>query len=899
MTTPRATVPHVVMLVANDVSADTRVRKSALAVAALGARVTVVGITAEPRRSTSRLGPVTILRVPVDFLLRDRRRDRRSRLHRGEIGWLTADPASEAVERRRLAVAHRDAAVRDGVGGALARQVAQARRFTVRAEGLGRRRAARAATLAFKVYDRGVQKLTLGATPERIVPEIDDLEVAVGPVLDELAPDAIHAHDVHFLAVVGRAVARARAAGRTVPWVYDAHEWVPGLSRYGGRTARVVAAWAALEKRWARRADRVITVSPPLAEALEQRYGLRRLPDVVLNVPPLDGAAAAAASASSEVSESGPADVRTAAGVPADATLLVYSGGVQAARGVETAVSALTHLPQAHLVVVAVPSVHTPAVAAVRTAAENAGVADRLHVVPGVAPDQVVSFLRTADVGLIPLRHFGSHEMALANKLFEYLHARLPMVVSDCRAQAEFVRRHELGEVHTAGDGADLARAVERVLADRDRIRARMADPALRQAYTWQAQARVLQGVYRDLLPEAPWTDVAAAAAALTVAEPEEVALPDGQRTLAVGPANSAGQAWAWTRCAARYLDGVAGYVVALRNEKYDYPADELVTRQAYLTDGDWQLRTLARARANWTHVLFEAGRPILGGLTGRDFVADAALLSASGVRVGLVFHGSEVRDPRRHRLTHEFSPFSDPKSELTRRLQARCDALLPQVRAFDGPLFASTPDQLDYLPEGTSWLPVVVDTERFSPDGVPAPLERARPLVVHAPSNPALKGTADVERVLGPLAERGVIELRMVTGMPPEQAAELIRTADVVVDQLLLGLYGVLACEAMAAGRVVLGHLGQPLRDRVRELTGAEVPVVEATPRSLGEVMQQVLDDRDGARRAAASGPGFVTEMHDGRRSAGVLASFLEAVPIEPAAFSTVEGAPTVGGSQ
>ncbi|MFN8079453.1 MAG: hypothetical protein U0Q19_07800 [Kineosporiaceae bacterium] len=254
MTTPRATVPHVVMLVANDVSADTRVRKSALAVAALGARVTVVGITAEPRRSTSRLGPVTILRVPVDFLLRDRRRDRRSRLHRGEIGWLTADPASEAVERRRLAVAHRDAAVRDGVGGALARQVAQARRFTVRAEGLGRRRAARAATLAFKVYDRGVQKLTLGATPERIVPEIDDLEVAVGPVLDELAPDAIHAHDVHFLAVVGRAVARRapRAApcrGCTTPtsgcrgcrdtaagrrgW------WPPGpRSRSGGRGAR-------------------------------------------------------------------------------------------------------------------------------------------------------------------------------------------------------------------------------------------------------------------------------------------------------------------------------------------------------------------------------------------------------------------------------------------------------------------------------------------------------------------------------------------------------------------------------------------------------------------------------------------------------------------------------------
>lgn len=862
--------PHVVMLVANDVSADTRVRKSALAVAALGARVTVVGVTPGPRRSTSTLGPVTILRVPVDYLLRDRRRERRARLHRGEIAWLVGDPAREVVDRRRVALAHRDAVTRDGVGGVLARGLADARRLAVRAEGYGRRRAARAATLAFKVYDRGVQQVTVGAVPERIVPEIDDLELAVGPVIDELAPDILHAHDVHFLAVVGRAVARAAASGRTVPWIYDAHEWVPGLSRYGGRTARVVAAWAALEKRWAARADRVITVSSPLAEALTERHQLRRPPEVVLNVPPFEGTPALA-----DGGEAG--GVRTAAGVPAEATLLVYSGGVQAARGVETAVAALGHLPGVHLAVVAVPSVHTPAVAAVRSAAERAGVAGRVHILPGVPPDRVVAFLRSADIGLIPLQHFGSHEMALANKLFEYLHAGLPMVVSDCRAQADFVREHDLGEVHPAGDGAALAAAVNRVLARREQISARLADPQLRRAYTWQAQAATLQGVYRALVPQAAWRDADAAAAELVLTEPPEQVLTQLDRTLVIGPANSAGQAWAWTRAAARHLDGVSGYVVALRNDRYDYPADELVPRATYLGDPDWQVRTLARARASWTHVLLEAGRPILGGLAGRDFVADAALLAASGVRVGLVFHGSEVRDPRRHRATHEFSPFADPRTELTRTLQARCDALLAQVRSFDGPLFASTPDQLEYLPERSRWLPVVVDTDAFSPEGAPAPLERDRPLVVHAPSNPALKGTADVQRVLGPLAERGLIELRMVTGMAPEEAARLIRAADVVVDQLLLGLYGVLACEAMAAGRVVLGHVGDRLRARVVDQVGRDVPVVEATPRTLGEVMEALLDDRDRARRVAASGPGFVTDVHDGRRSAAALAQFLD----------------------
>ena len=884
--------PHVVMVVANDVRSDTRVRKSALAVAALGVRVTVVGVTTGPRRWDSELavpaGPgVRIIRVPVDFVLSTTRKERRAGLHAGRIPLLTADPRRDSLARRRLAAAEMDAQAAAGATAPLRRAAVDARRFVLRAEGAGRRKAARAATLGYKVLDRGWQSTSFAASTRRVLPEVDDLELAVGPVLDELAPDVIHAHDVHLLGVVARARVRARQAGRDVRWVYDAHEWVPGLSRYGGRTARVVAAWAALERRFVRDADRVLTVSPPLADALRERYHLPRTPDVVLNVPPLGARAAGARS------------VREAAGVPTGVPLLVYSGGVQAARGVETAVEALPHLPAAHLVVVAVPSVHTAPVAAVRARAEALGVADRLHVLPPVPPDQVSAFLAGADVGLIPLRHYGSHEMALANKLFEYLHAGVPMVVSDCRAQAAFVREHGVGEVHRAGDGADLAAAVARVLADPARYAAALADRALLERYTWQTQADVLRSVHRDLLrsvrpdavlvadpgpdpaaeppervvagraPAAGDADSAGDAGADADAGPAEV-------FLAVGPANSAGQAWGWARAAERHLDGVRGRVIAIRNGRYDYPADELVEPERYRADAGWQLRQLADARSRWTHVLFEAGRPVLGGLAGRDFTADADLLARSGVTVGLVLHGSEVRDPRRHRARTEFSPFADPRDPLTKKLQQRVDALAPAVRAFaaghPGAVFVSTPDLLDDVP-GATWLPVVVDAPRWARLGAGRePLARAVPLVVHAPSNPQLKGTAVVEEVLRPLVERRAVEFRLVTGLPPDEAAALIADADVVVDQLLLGLYGVLACEAMARGTLVLGRLGDALRSRVDR----EVPIVEVTPRTLAETLERVLDDRDWARDQAGKGPAFVGAVHDGRRSAAALAPFL-----------------------
>ena len=75
-----------------------------------------------------------------------------------------------------------------------------------------------------------------------------------------------------------------------------------------------------------------------------------------------------------------------------------------------------------------------------------------------------------------------------------------------------------------------------------------------------------------------------------------------------------------------------------------------------------------------------------------------------------------------------------------------------------------------------------------------------------------------------------------------------------------------------MASGRLVLGHLGEALRDRV----GRPVPVVEVTPRTLAEVMEHLLDDREWARASAFEGPDFVRAVHDGRRSASVLAPFL-----------------------
>ncbi|MEI7779648.1 MAG: hypothetical protein WCJ42_09495 [Actinomycetes bacterium] len=337
---------------------------------------------------------------------------------------------------------------------------------------------------------------------------------------------------------------------------------------------------------------------------------------------------------------------------------------------------------------------------------------------------------------------------------------------------------------------------------------------------------------------------------------------------LGIGPVNSAGQGWAWAHAAATNLSGVGHHVLMIENGRFTYRADTVVSPRVFREAATWSRSTSDAALATWTHAMFESGRPLFGDLRGVDFRGDADLLGAAGIRVGMVFHGSEVRDPRSHAERHEFSPFRNPREDLTRRLQRRVDSLASKVAVVDYPLFVSTYDLLEYVPRAV-WLPVTVDLNSF-------PAARTlwsgkRPVIVHAPSSTILKGTDAVEAVMQPLVDLGIIEYRRLSGSPHDVLAG-IADADIVIDQLLLGGYGVFACEALAMGRVVVGGIGPRLEAAFPE----PIPVLDANPDTLASVVARILDDRIRAVESAASGPPFVLKWHDGSAAARVLAPFL-----------------------
>ncbi|MFI6131199.1 glycosyltransferase [Micromonospora sp. NPDC051141] len=502
--TPPAAGRRVVMLVDNAVEGDSRVQKAARSVADAGWDVTLLGCARIDAERRWRLGDAEVRVLPLDAP-----RDLRPAV--GDPRGGVPGPG-DGVPGPRDGVPGPGGGVpgpRDGlprpVGGmsGLRRRLVARGGLPLRAARLARRPVEHAQVRywAARLGDRAWRRLE---------PGLWDYERVAGPVVDALRPDLIHAHDFRMLGVAARAVDRARDRGRAVKLVWDAHEWLPG-ARPRRDNARWLPAHLGYVREYVGHADAVVTVSDTLADLLVRDHALPERPTVVLNAPvtAADPVMAAepvteAGSVPVDVGDRDVPDLRARCGLAAGTPLLVYSGAMAVQRGVDTVVEALPRLPGVHLALV----VADPAAGYVRQVVARAarhGVADRVHVLPYVPHRQLVAFLATADVGLIPLHHWPNHEIALITKFFEYAHARLPIVVSDVRTMADTVRATGQGEVFRARDAADLARAVRAVLADPARYRAAYDGPdSPLSAWTWEAQAEHLTTLYHHLLTPTP-----------------------------------------------------------------------------------------------------------------------------------------------------------------------------------------------------------------------------------------------------------------------------------------------------------------------------------------------------------------------------------------------------------
>jgi glycosyltransferase involved in cell wall biosynthesis len=106
--------------------------------------------------------------------------------------------------------------------------------------------------------------------------------------------------------------------------------------------------------------------------------------------------------------------------------------------------------------------------------------------------------------------------------------------------------------------------------------------------------------------------------------------------------------------------------------------------------------------------------------------------------------------------------------------------------------------------------------------------------------------------------------DLELVEGLHHDAAFERYRAADLIVDQLNAGWYGVFAIEAMALGKPVVTFLHDEAVRQTEQAFGTRVPIVSASAEMLREALRPLVADAALRRRIGAESRAYVERVHD-----------------------------------
>ena len=306
-----------------------------------------------------------------------------------------------------------------------------------------------------------------------------------------------HADVVHAMGFLALPVAREIAHRAGAKLVYDARDIYARSTNLSRLPGAVRGLFVRQERRWARAADRVVTVNESMADELAVRLGVAR-PLVVMNCQPAQ-----------PPRKRRPTRLRRALKVPAGTPLILYHGGFMSNRGLPELVTAFgdKRLNDAHLVLMGYGDLDQRLQATI----DRSRGRERIHVLPAVPPAELLDWVGSADVGAMPNQPRTLNErLSTPNKLFECRAAGTPVVSSDFPERRRIIVDDPggpLGAVCDPTDPAAITTAIASILdlpatAAAD-LRARCARAA-RDRYSWEPQFDRLLGAYGSLTGR-PW----------------------------------------------------------------------------------------------------------------------------------------------------------------------------------------------------------------------------------------------------------------------------------------------------------------------------------------------------------------------------------------------------------
>lgn len=668
-------------------------------------------------------------------------------------------------------------------------------------------------------------------------------------------PEVIHSHDYLTIRLGHQAKRELNKQGHGAAWVHDVHEYLHGLLDIpDGFKAKLFSFGVELEQQHIEMADHVFTVSEQLQKKLQDNYPALKRVEVIHNAPEMK-----------PLANFDGQRLREKLGI-GDRLLGAYVGNVKEKRGVHLAIRLLTELHELEIAIVT--NSKNTYVDSIKSLAEEIGVAERVHWHPYVDPGHIVGFLDGVDIGLIPITKYGNADVSLPNKLFELGMAGAKILSADLDSIKEFLNDNQIGKITDFHDTKRAAKDLLSLIREPESKANLNKIEALRSSYSWEVQESKLIETYRRLMGYQP-------SKALNFFSTFHTS--KGLRILH-GLSGAAGQP-SQLSAALNRIPNFSSQSLQISASNFHYPSDLIYLPNRSLDKNldSARLMSILSGKFDVFHFHF---RSFFHDPINLQFPAlwDLIALKAAGKVIVFHFRGTEARldSDFRDRNPHHYHDDPEHKGILNKFPEKTQRKFIDLVTAISDIVFVVDPELLTYVPSAKI-LERCIEIDDWPMVGVK---ENKKPLIVHAPSRRHIKGTKFILDAVSQLhRENYSFDFKLVEGLSNSEAREWYKKADIIIDQLRIGWYGVLAVEAMALGKPVVSYIREDLVTRL----GDEMPLANANPSNIHDVLRDLLGSFEKRKLLSTRARDYVEKTHDSNMIARRLAKHYEDAMSEP----------------
>jgi glycosyltransferase involved in cell wall biosynthesis len=263
--------------------------------------------------------------------------------------------------------------------------------------------------------------------------------------------------------------------------VYDSHEYFTQVPELIGRP-RIQNIWEVIERNIVPKLENCITVCKSIADIYTEKYGVPF--HVVRNIP-----------AKRVIS---PPTINGTIPIPTDLPIILYQGAVNIGRGIEEAILSMHAMDNARLVIIGDGDLWKECNELVirEKLTSKVILTGRIPMekLPQITPKATIGLSVEKDMGL-------NYRYALPNKLFDYIHAGVPVLSSSLPEIRLIMDTYEIGMTIEEVTPKNIAHALKFMLANNEMLETWKSNCVkASEDLCWEKEEKVLMGIYTPLL---------------------------------------------------------------------------------------------------------------------------------------------------------------------------------------------------------------------------------------------------------------------------------------------------------------------------------------------------------------------------------------------------------------